>query len=279
MTRWALEQIRSTKWAIGLGLLALGLTSCSGSPNSKAVQPSEAEAEPEPVVQTQPDPEIAKLSDAMLTETPQQPRSVAADLMNQTTVEARLSQVSAGRYDPFSRITEPLPKPSASSNPAPSGSTAGAANTPVASIPNGSLPAVPGSLNAPLPAPAQVSFVPITPAPPIALPTAPNAVPVPAPGPAAALPPLPVPGQLPNLPSGPLASTIVVSGVMQVGDRVSAIVSVPHEGSSRYVSVGDSIGGSVFVKRIEIGPDREPLVILEQNGQEYPRTVDGSSFS
>ncbi len=99
---------------------------------------------------------------------------------------------------------------------------------------------------------------------------------------------LPPPGTLSslpviNLPASPkpsltsLASGIEISGVMQVRGKLTAIVKVPTEPTSRYVSAGDYLGnGKVLVKRIELKPNQEPLVILEQNGVEVIKSVGGA---
>ncbi|MDX2213585.1 MAG: hypothetical protein SFY66_09870 [Oculatellaceae cyanobacterium bins.114] len=150
------------------------------------------------------------------------------------------------------------------------------------------VPVVPG--NAPLlvpvpPAPTVIRTVPIPNPAPSILPAAPVAAPSQAtvlPVRTAPLPPRspsaqpqavaarPIPPNTPNR----LAESIVVTGVVQVGDVVSAIVQVPNEQSSRYVRVGDSLAnGRVVVDRIEMMADGEPRVILLQDGVETIRTV------
>jgi Tfp pilus assembly protein PilP len=85
-----------------------------------------------------------------------------------------------------------------------------------------------------------------------------------------------------NLPPAPapstdLASSVEVKGVMKVGERISAIVKTPNE-PSRSVSAGDYLsGGAVRVKRIELGVDREPVVVLEQNGIEVVKAVSSNN--
>jgi Tfp pilus assembly protein PilP len=97
---------------------------------------------------------------------------------------------------------------------------------------------------------------------------------VPAPAEVRELPPVTVPAAPIAAAPTQLASSIEVSGVVQAGDRTSAIVQLPQEGS-RYVSAGDYLAnGRILVKRIEIGSaNTDPVVILEQNGVEVIRTV------
>ncbi len=110
-----------------------------------------------------------------------------------------------------------------------------------------------------------------------------STIPLPALQPAPAdpnlLPSVPV-GTTPPVNPAPVSTidSIEVSGVVQVGQRVSAIVRVPDEGTSRYVNVGDYLAnGRILVKRINISAD-EPTVILEQDGREVVKTVGSSSL-
>jgi hypothetical protein len=148
-------------------------------------------------------------------------------------------EVAAGRNDPFSAV----------------------ANAPIVT-----------RAAAPTTSPAIATLPTVTLNPPIA--TVPLALPQvnPAPADVSALPPVSV---VPN-PTAPssLASTIEVSGIVQAGDRTSAIVRVPSEGTSRYVNEGDYLAnGRILVKRIDVSADAEPVVILEQDGIEVIRTV------
>ena len=78
----------------------------------------------------------------------------------------------------------------------------------------------------------------------------------------------------PAVRSSSLARQIRISGAIHVGDRLSIIVEVPNEQTSRPVSVGDYLGnGSVLVKRIEMRGSQEPRVIFEENGVEVVREV------
>ncbi len=83
----------------------------------------------------------------------------------------------------------------------------------------------------------------------------------------------------PPRPQPTLARAVEVTGVVQVGDQVYAIVNAPNEPSSRYVQEGQRLaGGQVLVRRIETNrPD--PVVVLEQQGVEVVRAVGESGES
>jgi hypothetical protein len=82
----------------------------------------------------------------------------------------------------------------------------------------------------------------------------------------------------PAPPSTDLAKAVQVNGVVDFGGRVSAIVKEPQEQISRSVSAGDYLSkGKVLVKRIELNGNREPMVILEQNGVEVIKQVSSTS--
>jgi hypothetical protein len=71
-----------------------------------------------------------------------------------------------------------------------------------------------------------------------------------------------------------LAQAVKVTGVVQIGSTVHAIVNAPNEPSSRYVRVGQRLSnGQVLVKRIEMNQGSEPVVVLEQNGVEVQTAV------
>ncbi|MDZ4874226.1 MAG: hypothetical protein CLLPBCKN_003622 [Chroococcidiopsis cubana SAG 39.79] len=89
------------------------------------------------------------------------------------------------------------------------------------------------------------------------------------------LKPAPLPPPMPVAPPQPdLARGTTVLGVIEVGNQFQAIVQVPNEATSRYVSEGQRLAdGQVTVKRIEMYPGSEPVVVLEQFGQEVSRVV------
>lgn len=77
----------------------------------------------------------------------------------------------------------------------------------------------------------------------------------------------------PPRPQPELAKAVKVTGIVQVGDMVYAIVDAPNEPSSRYIQEGQRLaGGQVLVKRIETNR-AEPVVVLEQYGVEVVRAV------
>ncbi|MEG5030413.1 hypothetical protein QUB36_25680 [Microcoleus sp. AT8-B1] len=90
----------------------------------------------------------------------------------------------------------------------------------------------------------------------------------------------PPPPQIPAVPAPPpppstdLATGTEVSGVVKVGNETQVIVKVPNEPTSRYVKVGQRLSnGQVLVKRVEIKPGADPVVILEENGVEVAKGV------
>jgi hypothetical protein len=76
-----------------------------------------------------------------------------------------------------------------------------------------------------------------------------------------------------NIASTKLAESVLITGLVELGDRIQLIVQAPEEATSRYVDIGEYIAnGQVLIKRIESSfPD--PTVILEENGIEVSRTV------
>ena len=94
--------------------------------------------------------------------------------------------------------------------------------------------------------------------------------------PIAELPPLPTeigPAIPPPPPVPPtISENVQVTGVVEVGGEVQVIVQLPGSNSGRYVRVGDVIaGGRVLVKRVDGIQSTNPIVILEEDGSEYPR--------
>ncbi|MBW4419254.1 MAG: hypothetical protein KME13_08490 [Myxacorys californica WJT36-NPBG1] len=70
-----------------------------------------------------------------------------------------------------------------------------------------------------------------------------------------------------------LADTVAITGVLQVGGKLTAIVQEP-DASARYVQSGDYLAnGKVLLKRITMSKNGQPTVILQQNGQEVLKTV------
>ncbi|HCF29307.1 MAG TPA: hypothetical protein DEV81_19380, partial [Cyanobacteria bacterium UBA11049] len=119
----------------------------------------------------------------------------------------------------------------------------------------------------PIPKPVVVAKpkpIPRLPQPPVIRPPQPAIKPTPLP-----TPPAPVEPPEPDLAKG-----VSVLGVVEIANQYQAIVKVPNEATSRYVSEGQRLSdGQVLVKRIEMSSGSEPVVILEQNGIEVTRAV------
>ena len=125
----------------------------------------------------------------------------------------------------------------------------------------------------------------------------PNALrrPIPSAVPLGAIPPIQISKNLPPLPAisgvpignNPVAPTFVappsptaladgveITGVIQAGDRVMAIIKAPEESTARYVNSGDTLsGGRVIVREIRVGQAGQPTVVLEQNGQRVTKSI------
>lgn len=186
--------------------------------------------------------------------TPSSPATAA--LVKNTQAEARVAQLETGRYDPFSGVIARRTTPPAQ-QPVPA---------PASAIPT--APTRPSPV-LPQPAATQPASIPVVAANPVNPPQA-----------LGTLPSVLVPSQPTPTETTPIASRIEISGVVQVDNKTVVIVSVPNEATSRYVSEGELLAnGQVRVKRIEAAPNQEPLVILEQDGQEFSRTVGSSSNS
>lgn len=69
------------------------------------------------------------------------------------------------------------------------------------------------------------------------------------------------------------ADNVLITGLVELGDRIKVIIQAPGEATSRYVDIGQYISnGRVLVKRIE-SSFPEPTVILEESGREVARVV------
>lgn len=182
-------------------------------------------------------------------------------LVQPTNATARLPQIASGRRDPFAAVvTSPVVVPAASSS----------ASRPIPQV--APVPRVAATApTRPAPAPVQPVPAPVVATAPLPQlqPGSPNFTTV----------PLPPPAAFPGVAPAPIrvADTIEVTGVVQVGQKVSAIIKVPAESSSRYVSEGEYLAGGILVKRIDLGTREEPLVVLEQNGVEIVKTVGSSN--
>jgi hypothetical protein len=90
------------------------------------------------------------------------------------------------------------------------------------------------------------------------------------------------PTSKPELPKAPpstdLAKAVEITGVVQTGQSLMAIVRAPEEPTSRNVQAGDRLSnGQVLVKRISVGIAGNPTVVLEQNGVEVTKTLNNST--
>ncbi len=73
------------------------------------------------------------------------------------------------------------------------------------------------------------------------------------------------------------AMSVEVSGVIEVGGRTQVIVKLPNEAFSRYVEVGERVGGNILVKRVEGKDTLAPTVVLQEGGVEVQRRVGEKS--
>lgn len=238
--------------ALLLAIFPLGLGGCTflGGDESADV------ATPEPVtVPTEP---VAQAPNAAPNGTAQAPANAPAgilppDLISSTNPAQRVQAVQRNRPDPFALIPttptveiprnaagQPVPQLPNLPNRSTAAGNGNPSNRPAASRPTSAPQTTPSGTLAPIP-----NLVPSNP---LA---------------AAPLPPQPT-----------LAQAVKVTGVVQIGSTLHAIVSAPNEPSSRYVRAGQRLSnGQVLVKRIEVNRGSEPVVVLEQNGVEVQTAV------
>lgn len=180
-------------------------------------------------------------------------------LLQSTSAQTRVPTIAAGRPDPFAPLViPPRPQPTLGVLSAPPPPPTPMAVPVAQPAPAQSLPAVPVAATQSLP-PLPTVTIPNLPVPPIpgGFPLAEGATGVMAPSPA-------------------LTSTVdqvTVSGVVQIGQQVHAIVIEPGSPSGRRVAQGDMVaGGQVRVKAIDLSSS-DPTVVLTYNGRDYYRTV------
>jgi hypothetical protein len=83
-----------------------------------------------------------------------------------------------------------------------------------------------------------------------------------------------LPPEVPAVQEPELAKRVEVTGVVEVGGRMFAIVKAPNETTSRYVQAGDTLAdGQITVQRIEMNEGSAPIVVLAQFGVEVTRAV------
>lgn len=185
---------------------------------------------------------------------PNRPRGIMPpDLISSTNPDQRLKGIQSARPDPFALVSVPASititrsqTPGSGQSPSSAGGSSLGQGIPVrGSSGGGSIGTTSGS-QAMLPQP-----IPVLPD----IPRLPRALP-------AALPPQPE-----------LARAVNVSGVVQIGSAVYAIVDAPDEPSSRYVQVGQRLSnGEILVRRIDFNGS-DSSVILEQAGMQVVRRV------
>jgi hypothetical protein len=194
----------------------------------------------------------------------------------------KILEQNQGRQNPFATLPVQIPQSvaaavAAASAPAPAPASAPTANGDEGDRPlaNPKLPVLPAP---PIPPLARQPFVP--PPPPV-VPQAPAPIVPQAPS---EIPPLEWSGEeeevpefnpndLPELPEPTIANGLTVTGVVNLGGSMKAIVQ-DGDGKSRYVSPGEYLGsGQVLVKRIEMNRGPQPIVIFEELGIEVTRAV------
>lgn len=232
-------------------MLALMTAGCSGSKVSTVATPSVSPEVKPPVVQPKVPSNVAGQNDAI---------AVAPGLIQATNPNERAKQVVKGKPDPFALLPGQA-VPVVFNVPTFQRSI----NRPPQNFPT--LPPLqPITLRPSIPAVLRLPA--LTPIPPKSIGNPSNPLvnnPLPPSSPIVTAPPLP---------QADLAKSVAVTGVVQVGDEIEAIVKVPDEATSRYVKVGQRLSnGQVLVKRIEMNQGSNPVVILEQYGIEVARAV------
>lgn len=240
-----MRQVLFIATATILGLIAAGCDSLPFGNDTSTTEASPVEQSP---VASSPAPASPTFSQPTV-EAKNTPKGILPpDLISSTDPNQRVQQIKGDRSDPFSLLPT---TPTVQLPPSP---------PPTANFPSGSTPQTRGGQSA-QPRAASPSRAPNR-----SSSTASGRAPAkPAPrSPIAAAPPRPQPV---------LAKAVQVTGVVQVGDKVYAIVNAPNEPTGRYVEEGQRLaGGQVLVRRIEMNR-AEPVVILEQYGVEVVRAV------
>jgi hypothetical protein len=71
-----------------------------------------------------------------------------------------------------------------------------------------------------------------------------------------------------------IAKAVSVTGIIDIGGILKAIVQAPEEDASRYVEAGQYLSnGQVLVKSIDLSNPINPTVVLEQSGVEISKKV------
>ncbi|MCS6812231.1 MAG: hypothetical protein NZ772_01465 [Cyanobacteria bacterium] len=264
------------------------VTSCS-SAHTRRVTQSSPKATASPIAQ--PMPVSPATQQRRRQATSSRSTSISPIALVQPTDSSQRAQhveaaIIAGRSDPFAPTTSQV----VASASAPPNSPARPSSVPQALSP---VPGVPVPLSSPwMPFPPVVVTAPMPIAQPLPVTQLPALPPTPAvqpysgsvttPSPAPSPVSVPIPTAQPSVPIAPisLARRIQIMGVVQTKGKATAIVEVPGEGTSRTVSVGERLGnGSVLVKRIQANDGQEPIVVLEERGQEVFRAIGSAVIS
>lgn len=264
--------MRRVLWLTCTAALALSTTSCQffGGGGTEEVTTTVTQS-PVPVPRTQASPS-PQTSPSPAAEPPG--AIVLPDLISSTDPNQRVQQVESNRSDPFALIpTTPTiqrPEPEPGQGSAPNGAS------PTATQPGGTTARTPNQRTTSTNRGGTTARTPNQ-----RTNTTPRARTNP-PGTLAPVPNLIGRGSTPTLAPAPrpqpeLARAVKVTGVVQVGDTVFAIVDAPNEPHSRYVKPGQRLSnGQVLVRRIETS-GAEPVVVLEQFGVEVVKAVDRKS--
>jgi hypothetical protein len=247
--------MKTVLWMASLGAATLFLTSCGGdraATNQQAQTPNSATGtaaqSPVPPAPTFDKPIAAAKTASSLPAVP------VPGLLQPTNAQARLSQISTqGKRDPFAAVL-----PDAIQLPPARLSAATPSQPPIRQAVQPSAPQKPQTI-----AQAPINLPPITPL--------------------QNLPPLPIsqaplPIAAPPVSRTNLADAVEITGVVQVGGKVTAIVQSPDEATARYVQAGDYLAnGRVLLKRIIMSKNGEPTIVLQQNGIEVTKSVGSTS--
>jgi hypothetical protein len=249
--------------AASIGLV-LFLGGCSGGQGGDAVSqetpaaseqatPASEQATPAAEPSASPSPGTQPAANA---NRPNRPRGILpADLINSTNPDQRLRSIQSARPDPFSLVpTAPsvtITREIRASGGGQGSGSVGSGGGSGSSGSSGSGSSGGGSRRSVETQAMQPQSIP-------ALPDIPRL-------------PRPMPSAL--APQADLARAVSVSGVVQIGSIVYAIVDAPDEPSSRYVQVGQRLSnGEIIVRRIDMNGS-DSSVILEQSGMQVVRRV------
>lgn len=180
-------------------------------------------------------------------------RLASPGLLPSTPSRSRLQTIVAGRNDPFASVLTP-------------GQVGAVPRVLVAPMP-------PSLVVPPLPQPRTVTPVPADPdtlrSRLWTLPGRPNT-------PRLTVPTVgttPEENNAPNTQPPSALDQIGVTGVVQVGDQISVIITEPASPGGRRVTVGETLAsGQVRLQRVELSAG-EPLVVLRHRGNDYYRTI------